>query len=62
MQGPRKYQRFATLCLQEARTTTDPRLRALLGEMAQEWQKLAEEAKAGQAEHHFRSPEGDRGD
>ena len=40
MQRLRKYQRFAARCLQEARATADPRLRALLADMAQEWQRL----------------------
>jgi hypothetical protein len=48
-------------CLQEARATTDPRLKALLAEMAQEWQRLAEEANR-KSEQHFRNPEADPGD
>jgi hypothetical protein len=62
MQRARKYQRFAAKCLQKARTTTDPRLKALLAEMAQEWQRLAEEAKSGYSDQHTRSPEIDPGD
>jgi hypothetical protein len=57
----RKYQRFAMRCLQEAGATTDPRLKALLAEMAQEWQRLAEEANR-KSEQHFRNPEADPGD
>jgi hypothetical protein len=46
---------LAARCLQEARSTTDPRLKALLGEMAQEWQKLVEERKVSKSElTHFR--------
>ena len=33
MQRARKYQRFAARCLEEARATTDPRLKAFLAEM-----------------------------
>ena len=40
MQPARKYQRFAARCLEEARATTDPRLKAFLAELAQEWLKL----------------------
>jgi hypothetical protein len=54
MQHTRKYQRFAARCLQEARATTDPRLKALLAEMAQEWQKFVEEARDGKSEQHVR--------
>ena len=63
MQRLRKYQEFAARCLQEARSTTDPRLKALLGEMAQEWQKLVEERKGSKSEHTpFRRHEVDPGD
>jgi len=63
MQRLRKYQEFAARCLQEARSTTDPRLKALLGEMAQEWQKLVEERKGGKSEHTpYRRHDGDPGD
>jgi hypothetical protein len=62
MQRARKYQRFAARCLQEAPVTTDPRLKAFLAEMAQEWQRLAEERKGSKSEQHLRSPEADPGD
>jgi len=63
MQRLRKYQEFAARCLQEARSTTDPRLKALLGEMAQEWHRLVEERKGSKSEHtHFRRHESDPGD
>jgi hypothetical protein len=42
MQPARRYQQFAARCLEEARATTDPRLKAFLGEMAKEWQRLVE--------------------
>ena len=51
MQRLRKYQEFAARCLEEARSTTDPRLKALLGEMAQEWQRLVDERKGNKSEH-----------
>jgi hypothetical protein len=62
MQYARKYQRFAARCLQEASATTDPRLKMLLVEMAQEWQRFAEDAKAEKSEQQFRSPKTDPGD
>ena len=58
----RRYQRFAARCLEEARGTTDPRLKAFLAEMAQEWQKLVEEAKGESGKREFRGPEEDPGD
>jgi hypothetical protein len=39
-----KYHRFAVRCLEEARNTTDERLKAFLIEMAQAWQMLANQA------------------
>ena len=63
MQRLRKYQEFAARCLQEARSTTDPRLRAFWAEMAQEWQTLVDESKASKGEHTaFRRHEVDPGD
>ena len=62
MQHSRKYRRFAARCLEEARGTVDPRLKAFLGEMAQEWQRLAEEAQGGKIAQHFSGPETDQGD
>jgi hypothetical protein len=62
MQRARTYRRFAARCLEEARGTIDPRLKAFLGEMAQEWQRLAEEAKGEKNEHRLRGPEADPGD
>jgi hypothetical protein len=40
------YKRFAVRCLDEARNTSDEPKRAFLIEMAQEWQKLAEQSTA----------------
>jgi hypothetical protein len=55
------YQRYATRCLSEARLTSDSNLRAFLIEMAQAWQRLADQAKVtGGA--HTSSSEQDRGD
>ena len=62
MQRARKYQRFAMQCLQEARTTTDPRLKAFLAEMAQEWQRLVEEAKGAKGAQNVRGLVEDPGD
>src|SRR6476659_3144032 len=42
MRRLRKYQEFAARCLQEARSTTDPRLKGFWAEMAQEWRRLVE--------------------
>jgi hypothetical protein len=56
MQRSRKYQRFAIRCLQEAYATTDHRLKVLLAEMAQEWQRIAEEAKDANGQYTFGVP------
>jgi hypothetical protein len=56
------HQRFAARCLEEARATTDPRLKAFLAEMGQEWQRLVEEAKGEGVKQDFRGPEEDPGD
>jgi hypothetical protein len=58
----KKYQRFAALCLQQARSTADSKLKAFLIEMSQEWQRLAEQAKATAAVQPTSSSEPDRGD
>jgi hypothetical protein len=61
MQRLRKYQEFAAL--QEARSTTDPRLKAFWAEMAQEWQRLVDERKSSKSEHTlFQRHEMDPGD
>jgi len=62
MQRVRRYQRFAARCLEEARVTIDPRLKAFLAEMAQEWQRLVEEANGAKAMPKIRGPEVDPGD
>jgi hypothetical protein len=62
MQRTRTYRRFAARCLEEARGTIDPRLKAFLAEMAQEWQRLAEETKGKKSDHLVRGPESDPGD
>src|SRR5262249_1700723 len=56
MQQVKKYQRFAALCLEQARATTDHRLKAFLAEMAQEWQRLVEDVKGQKVKQDFRSP------
>jgi hypothetical protein len=62
MQRARKYQRFAARCLEEARAATDPRLKAFLAELAQEWQRLVEEANGERVKQDYRGPEEDPGD
>jgi hypothetical protein len=62
MQRVRRYQRFAARCLEEARVTIDPRLKAFLAEMAQEWQRLVEEANGAKALPKIQGPEVDPGD
>ena len=58
------YQRFATRCLEEARITVDARHKALLQEMAQAWQWLADEATSAKGVQATTAsePEPDRGD
>lgn len=58
----KRYQRYAARCLQEARTTTDFRLKTFLVEMAQAWQRLADQAKVGGSLTNTPSSEPDRGD
>jgi hypothetical protein len=55
------YQRYATRCLQEARITSDSKLKAFLVEMAQAWKRLADQAKVV-VESPGSSSEPDRGD
>jgi hypothetical protein len=51
MQRLKKYEQFAARCLQEARSTTDPRLKAFWAEMALEWQRLIGDRKGSKSEH-----------
>jgi hypothetical protein len=62
MQRVGKYQRFAARCLEEARATTDPGLKALLAEMAQEWQRVAEDVRSQRVEQDLQSAVEDPGD
>ncbi|HEY6259017.1 MAG TPA: hypothetical protein VIY51_24840 [Xanthobacteraceae bacterium] len=62
MQSGKKYQRYAARCLQEARTTPDFKLKTFLVEMAQAWQRLADQAKVVGALPNASSSEPDRGD
>jgi hypothetical protein len=63
IQSPgKKYQRFVSLCLHEARATTDFKLKSFLVEMAQTWQRLADEAKAQRVLPKTPNSEPDRGD
>ena len=61
MQLAQLYQRYATRCLREARSTPDSNLRAFLIEKAQAWQRLADQAKLIGTVHTSNS-EPDRGD
>jgi hypothetical protein len=40
------YRRFARACLELARSTAEPQTRALMLQMAQAWQQLAERAES----------------
>jgi hypothetical protein len=63
MSALKSYQRFATRCLEEARKTSDSKQKSLFIEMAQEWQRLAEQAAV--ANHgctNVSNSEPDRGD
>jgi hypothetical protein len=62
MRSAKQYQRYASRCLQEARSTNDFKLKAFLVEMAQEWQRLADQLKTTAAVHKAPSSEPDRGD
>jgi hypothetical protein len=61
MRFEKLYQRYATRCFQEARTTSDSIQKAFFIEMAQAWQRLADQAKVIGAAHTSGS-EPDRGD
>jgi hypothetical protein len=61
VQTAKLYQQYATRCLREARTTSDSKHKAFLVEMAQAWQRLADQAKViGAAQTSSSEP--DRGD
>jgi hypothetical protein len=62
MVARKDYQRFATRCVEEACITADAGLKALLQEMAQAWQRLADEAKNAKGLQASAAPELDRGD
>ena len=47
MQFAKKYQGYAVRCLHEASTVSDLELKALLVEMAEEWQRLINQEKVG---------------
>jgi len=51
MQTAKLYQRYVMRCLQEARTTSDSQRKAFHIEMAQAWQRLADQAKVMGAAH-----------
>ena len=56
------YQRYVARCLHEARTTTDFKFKTLLIEMAQTWQRLADQAKINGALTVCAISDPDRGD
>jgi hypothetical protein len=56
----RDCQRHAARCLQDARETIDPRQKALLVQMAQAWQRLAEREASN--DYSCSAAELDRGD
>ena len=62
MHSAKQYQRYASRCLYEARITTDFKLKAFLVEMAQEWQRLADQAKTTATVHEAPTSELARGD
>jgi hypothetical protein len=62
MQRMKQYQRFAARCLEEARVTIDPRMKAFMGEMAQEWQRLVQEAHGAKNLPKIQSSDVDQGD
>ena len=55
-------QRYAVRCLQNARTTVDPRQKTFLAEMAQAWQRLAEREAHARNGYVCSASELDRGD
>jgi hypothetical protein len=62
MAAPKEYRRYSARCLQEARTSEDYRLKAFLVEMAQSWQRLAEQATTVKGAQACSGSEPDRGD
>jgi len=61
-QSGKEYQQYAARCLQEARATSDFKLKTFLVEMAQAWQRLADQAKVVGSLTSSPSSEPDRGD
>jgi len=47
MQSAKKYQGYAARCHHEARAASDLDLKALLVEMAGEWERLTDQTKVG---------------
>jgi len=57
------YKRFAMRCLEEARNARDEHMKSFLIEMAQEWQRLADQATVNEnLQTNPASHEPDRGD
>ena len=57
-----EYRLFAARCLEEARVTIDPRLKAFMAEMAQEWQRLVKETSGAKELTNIQGPTIDPGD
>lgn len=62
MSALKDYERYGVRCLQEARMAADSGHKAFLVEMAQVWQKLADEAKTFKSVRVSSDSEPDRGD
>ena len=62
MAALKDYQRFAVRCLQEARVIADSEHKAFLVEMAQAWQKLADQEMNFKGVQASSNSEPDRGD
>ena len=56
----KEYQRYCTRCFHEARTTSDFKLKILMIEMAQAWQRLADQIKVDAALPNTPTSEPDR--
>ena len=62
MSALKDYQRFAVRCLEAARLVVDPGHKAFLVEMAQAWQKLADQAANFKGVQVSTNSDPDRGD
>ena len=62
MTALKDYQRYATRCLEEARTSDDARHKAFLVEMGQAWQRLADQERNVKGVKVSPASDPDRGD